>query len=50
MGIEAVRLLVKMLDDTSEDRATPYRATLPCTVVPGDTLGPPREHSFSDSE
>lgn len=50
MGKEAVRLLVRMLDDPSEDHAAPYRTTLPCTVVLGDTLGPPREHGFFHSE
>jgi len=40
MGSEAVRLLATMLDET-QNHPGPYRLSLPCTFVPGETTGPP---------
>ena len=39
MGREAVRLLVEMLHDDQPKREHPYRSLLPCTFVPGLTVG-----------
>lgn len=38
MGVEAVRLLIEILAHRQE--AAPQRVTLPCTIVPGRTVGP----------
>lgn len=40
MGAEAVRLLVKLLNN-EQDQTEPYRSSLPCTFVRGETSGPP---------
>lgn len=39
MGQAAVRLLLQMLSDETTDRNAPYRSLLPCTFVPGTTVG-----------
>lgn len=40
MGAEALRLLINQLDGGQEERL-PYRSSLACTFVPGETTGPP---------
>ncbi len=38
MGREAVRLLVRRLNEDDAGQVTPYRSVLPCTFVPGLTV------------
>ena len=40
MGAEAVRLLIQVLQSNPEEQSGPYRCSLPCSVVPGNTIGP----------
>jgi DNA-binding LacI/PurR family transcriptional regulator len=42
MGRDAVRLLVRMLNEDDSDRETPYRSMLPCAFVPGQTVADAR--------
>jgi DNA-binding LacI/PurR family transcriptional regulator len=43
IGIEAVRLLIHML--AHPDEPGPHRKMLPCTFVPGNTMGVPKTNS-----
>lgn len=40
MGAESVRLLHELV--ASPDRTDPHRCVLPCSIVPGSSIGPPR--------
>lgn len=42
MGRDAVRLLVRMLNEDGSEREIPYRSLLPCTFVPGQTVADAR--------